>query len=97
MGIFFNNSQIEGAAHEDGRRPSIWDTFSEKYPGFTLLQISGLSDLKNSLDWRSMHDALSIHICVCVNMLLLMISSSFMTTEKGPRLEISLKRKKKRY
>ncbi|XP_033145142.1 beta-glucosidase 15 isoform X1 [Brassica rapa] len=24
--------QIEGAAHEDGRGPSIWDTFSEKYP-----------------------------------------------------------------
>ncbi|KAF3580999.1 hypothetical protein DY000_02034724 [Brassica cretica] len=42
--------QIEGAAHEDGRGPSIWDTFSEKYPGFTSLQISGLSDLKNSLD-----------------------------------------------
>ncbi|KAL0793722.1 hypothetical protein Bca101_065099 [Brassica carinata] len=24
--------QVEGAAHEDGRGPSIWDTFSEKYP-----------------------------------------------------------------
>ncbi|KAF3580482.1 hypothetical protein DY000_02034723 [Brassica cretica] len=24
--------QIEGAAHEDGRGPSIWDTFSERYP-----------------------------------------------------------------
>ncbi|CAH2058014.1 unnamed protein product [Thlaspi arvense] len=24
--------QIEGAAHKDGRGPSIWDTFSEKYP-----------------------------------------------------------------
>jgi beta-glucosidase len=26
--------QVEGGAHEDGRGPSIWDTFSEKYPGF---------------------------------------------------------------
>ncbi|XP_074311899.1 beta-glucosidase 24-like isoform X2 [Silene latifolia] len=25
--------QYEGAAHEDGRGPSIWDTFSHKYPG----------------------------------------------------------------
>jgi beta-glucosidase len=24
--------QVEGGAHEDGRGPSIWDTFSEKYP-----------------------------------------------------------------
>ncbi|XP_048591617.1 beta-glucosidase 16-like [Brassica napus] len=24
--------QCEGAAHEDGRGPSIWDTFSEKFP-----------------------------------------------------------------
>nr|VDD04765.1 unnamed protein product [Brassica oleracea] len=24
--------QIEGAAHQDGRGPSIWDTYSEKYP-----------------------------------------------------------------
>jgi beta-glucosidase/6-phospho-beta-glucosidase/beta-galactosidase len=24
--------QCEGAAHEDGRGPSIWDSFSEKFP-----------------------------------------------------------------
>ncbi|RID54559.1 hypothetical protein BRARA_G01871 [Brassica rapa] len=29
--------QCEGAAHEDGRGPSIWDTFSEKFPGFFFL------------------------------------------------------------
>ncbi|KAL0769973.1 hypothetical protein Bca101_035123 [Brassica carinata] len=28
--------QIEGAAHQDGRGPSIWDTYSEKYPGGNL-------------------------------------------------------------
>ena len=38
-GFSFNISQIEGAAHEDGKGPSIWDTFTEKYPGFTLIQI----------------------------------------------------------
>ncbi|CAL1377503.1 unnamed protein product [Linum trigynum] len=25
--------QYEGAANVDGRRPSIWDTFTNKYPG----------------------------------------------------------------
>lgn len=25
--------QYEGAAHDDGRGPSIWDTFTRKYPG----------------------------------------------------------------
>ena len=29
--------QCEGAAHEDGRGPSIWDTFSENFPGFFFL------------------------------------------------------------
>lgn len=38
-GFSFNISQIEGSAHEDGKGPSIWDTFTEKYPGFTLIQI----------------------------------------------------------
>lgn len=28
--------QYEGAAREDGRGPSIWDTYTHKYPGFSL-------------------------------------------------------------
>lgn len=28
-----DNIQYEGAAKEGGREPSIWDTFSHKYPG----------------------------------------------------------------
>ncbi|RVW93572.1 Beta-glucosidase 10 [Vitis vinifera] len=28
--------QYEGAAKEGGRGPSIWDTFSHKYPGLYL-------------------------------------------------------------
>ncbi|KAJ9685781.1 hypothetical protein PVL29_017723 [Vitis rotundifolia] len=28
--------QYEGAANEGGRGPSIWDTFSHKYPGLSL-------------------------------------------------------------
>ena len=28
--------QYEGAANEGGRGPSIWDTFSRKYPGLSL-------------------------------------------------------------
>lgn len=26
--------QNEGGANEDGRAPSIWDTFARKHPGF---------------------------------------------------------------
>ena len=33
-----SNFQYEGAAFEDGKGPSIWDTFTHRYPGlfFTL-------------------------------------------------------------
>jgi hypothetical protein len=28
--------QYEGAAHEGGRGPSIWDTYTHRYPGLSL-------------------------------------------------------------
>lgn len=36
--------QYEGAANEGGRGPSIWDTFTHKYPGIQILNL--LSVLK---------------------------------------------------
>nr|XP_023874122.1 non-cyanogenic beta-glucosidase-like [Quercus suber]POE83839.1 non-cyanogenic beta-glucosidase [Quercus suber] len=29
--------QYEGAAHEDGREPSIWDTLTHEHPGLFLI------------------------------------------------------------
>lgn len=29
--------QYEGAANEDGKGPSVWDTFTKKFPGFSLI------------------------------------------------------------
>ena len=29
--------QYEGAANEGGRGPSIWDTYTHRYPGLSLL------------------------------------------------------------
>ncbi|KAH0886412.1 hypothetical protein HID58_062508 [Brassica napus] len=52
--------QIEGAAHEDGRGPSIWDTFSEKYPDdsyhlykedVALLHQIGFNAYRFSISW----------------------------------------------
>jgi len=32
-----SNFQYEGAAHEDGREPSIWDTLTHEHPGLFLV------------------------------------------------------------
>ena len=32
--------QYEGAADEGGKGRSIWDTFTQKYPGLLLLSLS---------------------------------------------------------
>lgn len=32
--------QIEEAANEDGKGPSIWDTFTQKFPGADMLCIN---------------------------------------------------------
>jgi len=32
--------KYEGAAHEGGKGPSIWDTFTHNHPGLNLLFVS---------------------------------------------------------
>jgi hypothetical protein len=29
--------QYEGAANEDGKGPSVWETFTKNFPGFSLI------------------------------------------------------------
>ena len=38
-----SNFQYEGAAKEGGREPSIWDTFTHRYPGLSLSPMYKLS------------------------------------------------------
>ncbi|KAH9610315.1 hypothetical protein KSS87_008807 [Heliosperma pusillum] len=35
FGAASSSYQYEGAAYEDGKGPSIWDTFTHKYPGLS--------------------------------------------------------------
>ncbi|PON51685.1 Glycoside hydrolase [Trema orientale] len=35
FGTASSSYQYEGAAKEDGRGPSIWDTYTHRYPGFS--------------------------------------------------------------
>ena len=35
-----SNFQYEGAAKEDGRGPSIWDTYTHRYPGLFIFSLS---------------------------------------------------------
>ncbi|KAG5000271.1 hypothetical protein JHK87_021343 [Glycine soja] len=36
FGIGSSAYQVEGAANEDGRGPSIWDNFTKEHPGYPL-------------------------------------------------------------
>ncbi|ONK68363.1 uncharacterized protein A4U43_C05F10650 [Asparagus officinalis] len=37
FGTATSSYQIEGCANEGGRGPSIWDTFTQKHPGHSLM------------------------------------------------------------
>ncbi|CDP07698.1 unnamed protein product [Coffea canephora] len=47
--------QYEGAAFEDGRGPSIWDTFSHQYPKITQHNYRNLYEQGNKLMWILYH------------------------------------------
>ena len=41
-----SNFQYEGAAKEDGRGPSIWDTYTHRYPGLFIFSLSLSNNMK---------------------------------------------------
>ncbi|OVA10274.1 Glycoside hydrolase [Macleaya cordata] len=44
FGTASSSYQYEGAANEDGRGPSIWDTFTHKFPGIIIDLFLAFSD-----------------------------------------------------
>ncbi|GLT54554.1 hypothetical protein SLA2020_277460 [Shorea laevis] len=40
FGTASSSYQYEGAANEGGRGPSIWDTFTQRYPGTSLWDLN---------------------------------------------------------